>query len=391
MKLEQYIRGALVKSVVSGEAGDRSCRQHEFNGVATMRAVLGNERRQLSAVYLYVTDDGIQASSSGNVTWYDAREKHPSRSEYRLFYETNPVTDRMSAGDSLFFGILPNQSVLILLVPADTLIDTQLRWMLGLDKESQYKPANRQIEWVTRSILEQIGITLPSETDACLDDMLARFRGTFPRTKTFSEYARSTLPDVDSRDDPDSVLMAWMEREESLFRTLEDCLVKKRIQHGFSTTDEFIQFSLSVHNRRKSRVGFALENHFECLLTDRGLRYTRAPVTENKSKPDFIFPGIEEYKNSDFPTKCLTMLGAKSTCKDRWRQVLAEADRIQHKHLLTLEGAISISQTEEMQQRNLQLVVPRAIHHSYKTIQQKWLMSVADFLMLVDVRQRSSE
>jgi hypothetical protein len=28
------------------------------------------------------------------------------------------------------------------------------------------------------------------------------------------------------------------------------------------------------------------------------------------------------------------MPGVKSTCKDRWRQVLAEADRIDHKHLL---------------------------------------------------------
>jgi hypothetical protein len=30
------------------------------------------------------------------------------------------------------------------------------------------------------------------------------------------------------------------------------------------------------------------------------------------------------------------MLGVKTTCSDRWRQVLAEADRIQLKHLLTL-------------------------------------------------------
>jgi hypothetical protein len=33
------------------------------------------------------------------------------------------------------------------------------------------------------------------------------------------------------------------------------------------------------------------------------------------------------------------MLGSKSTLKDRWRQVLDEADRITHKHLLTLSRA----------------------------------------------------
>jgi len=56
------------------------------------------------------------------------------------------------------------------------------------------------------------------------------------------------------------------------------------------------------------------------------------------------------------------MLGVKSTCKDRWRQVLAEADRIDQKHLLTLEAAISINQTAEMQSKQLQLVVPAAVH-----------------------------
>ena len=37
----------------------------------------------------------------------------------------------------------------------------------------------------------------------------------------------------------------------------------------------------------------------------------------------------------------------KSTCKDRWRQVLSEADRIPNKHLFTLEAAISENQTSK--------------------------------------------
>ena len=42
------------------------------------------------------------------------------------------------------------------------------------------------------------------------------------------------------------------------------------------------------------------------------------------------------------------MLAVKSTCKDRWRQILAEADRLPVKHLLTLEPGISVAQTDEM-------------------------------------------
>ncbi len=81
------------------------------------------------------------------------------------------------------------------------------------------------------------------------------------------------------------------------------------------------------------------------------------------------------------------MLGVKSTCKDRWRQVLAEADRVEEKHLLTLEASISTSQTDEMKAKKLQLVLPTALHPSYTQEQQAWLMSLGDFTEVVRLRQ----
>ncbi|MFN2369176.1 MAG: type II restriction endonuclease [Desulfurivibrionaceae bacterium] len=48
--------------------------------------------------------------------------------------------------------------------------------------------------------------------------------------------------------------MAWMEREEILFRTMEKHLIGERLSQGFDgDVDSFISFSLSVQNRRKSR------------------------------------------------------------------------------------------------------------------------------------------
>lgn len=80
------------------------------------------------------------------------------------------------------------------------------------------------------------------------------------------------------------------------------------------------------------------------------------------------------------------MLGAKSTCKDRWRQVLSEANRIDHKHLLTVEPGISENQTEEMKIKNLQLVVPTSLHSTYRPTQQQWLLNVDGFIKLVKSR-----
>jgi hypothetical protein len=83
------------------------------------------------------------------------------------------------------------------------------------------------------------------------------------------------------------------------------------------------------------------------------------------------------------------VLGVKTTCKDRWRQVLAEADRIPQKHLLTLEPAISTAQTDEMQSRNLKLVIPKPLHTSYSPTQQAAMLSLKDFVELVERRQNA--
>src|SRR5690606_2121160 len=119
--------------------------------------------------------------------------------------------------------------------------------------------------------------------------------------------------------------------------------------------DGFLSFSLSVQNRRKSRAGQSLENHLEALFGVSGIRFARGAVTENRNKPDFLFPGAAEYHDPMFPAARLTMLASKSTLKDRWRQVLPEAQRIPDKHLFTLEPGISENQTTQMQAERLQL------------------------------------
>src|SRR3546814_19472573 len=96
--------------------------------------------------------------------------------------------------------------------------------------------------------------------------------------------------------------MAWMEREEILFRTLERHLVKERLEQGFSAEriEEFISFSLSVQNRRKSRVGYSLEHHMEVDFKTQHLRYKHTATNENKTKTDFLLPAPEEYYDPDF-------------------------------------------------------------------------------------------
>ena len=81
--------------------------------------------------------------------------------------------------------------------------------------------------------------------------------------------------------------MAWMEQEELLFRTLERHLAADTLEGLYSEgqvdVDRFIEVSLSLHNRRKSRAGRGLENHLIALFAALHLRHTFNPVTENAS------------------------------------------------------------------------------------------------------------
>ncbi|MEE3719718.1 type II restriction endonuclease [Tumidithrix elongata RA019] len=388
--LSEYFTGVAAKRLSAVESDIFRSHQHEFNGVKGLKQLFGSAKQTYQAKFIYLNDhDDEPPVDDGYLTWYDARENHPNRSEYRLYFPDTLVSQCAAEGDLLVIGTRPDNSVLVIIAENDSTISNQIQWLFGLTNLShsgfsvrgELETDQDRIEFTSRFILENIGIAIESNEENYLETMLEKFEGSFPNTRIFSEHARSTLQDINLEDGLDSAIMAWMEREEILFRTLERYLIADRLSKGFDNDVEgFLAFSLSVQNRRKSRVGYALENHLETIFTDSNIRYSRGKVTENRSKPDFLFPGQAEYKDPNFNPLHLTMLGVKSTCKDRWRQVLSEANRISTKHLLTLETAISNNQTEEMRFQRLQLVIPRSLHSTYTPKQQAWLMDLTEFV-----------
>lgn len=396
--LSEFFSGVAIKSLSAVEANLVRSHQHEFNGVEALKKLFGQAvgKQKFDAKFIYLTDHDDEAIiSEGFLTWYDAREAHLSRSEHRLYFPTTDVSNCAAEGDVLVIGRRHDGQILVIIAEAESTISNQVRWLFGFydvihpgfSVKAETESDQVKLEFASRLILDEIGV-VQEEPPNFLDLILSNFGKRFPPTREFSRFARDTLGKVNPRDDPDAVLLAWMDREEILFRALEKHIVGDRLNTGFANdVDGFLSFSLSVQNRRKSRVGSALENHIEEILCECGVRYARAAVTEKNAKPDFIFPGIAEYKSASFPAEKLTMLGVKSTCKDRWRQVLVEADRVDKKHLLTLEPGISNAQTDEMKAKGLTLVVPKGLHSSYSLAQQEWLMTFSDFIAEVRRRQ----
>lgn len=397
--LSQYFTAVACKPLSAVEADLCRSHQHEWNGVEALIKMFGRatEKHTFPASFMYLCDhDDEPVVADGFVTWYDSRLKHATRTEHRLYFPTTPVSMCAAEGDILVIGRKPDNSILIIIAEGGSTIASQIQWLFGFGGEahpgfsvrSELECEQDRIEFASRIILEHIGVVIEEVEENYLDEMLRKFGGKFPNTRDFSAYARASLKDIDPREHGDAALMAFVEREEILFRTLERHIIGDRLQAGFiDDVDGFIAYSLSVQNRRKSRAGSSLENHLEVIFNAQSIQNSRTCVTENKEKPDFIFPSIIHYRNPEFDAAKLTMLAVKSTCKDRWRQVLPEADRIPAKHLLTLEPGISENQTNQMIRSNLQLVVPKALHTTYKVDQQTWLMSFDDFIRLLKTRQ----
>lgn len=393
--LSTYFTGIAAKQLSAVEIIPDISNQHELNGVAQLKEIFGTNKRTLQARFIYLGEkEEDYATDAGFLTWYDARERHPTRSEYRLYYPTTAVSESANEGDLIVIGILPDETALVIIAEAESKYENNLIWLFSLRGEDMTKFAVKDLEtkddsaldYASRMILDEIGVESVETDENYLETMIARFDGRFPSTRIFSEYARQTIAEVSASSNPDEALVTWMEREEVLFRTLERHIIGGRVSEGFQDVDTFVSYSLSVQNRRKSRAGHALEHHVEQVLKDNSVIYSRGRETENRSKPDFIFPNIENYHNPDFLPENLTMLGVKSTCKDRWRQVLSEAARIDNKHLLTLEPGITENQTAEMQANRLQLVLPRNLHETYSVAQKEWLMDITGFIDLVRSR-----
>lgn len=397
--LSEFFAAVAIKTLSAVEADLARSHQHEFNGNQDLIRVFGRAREKhiFPARFIYLTGgDDAPVVEDATVTWYDARLRHRTRTEHRLYFPTTAVSQAAAEGDLIVIGKRPDGSVLVLVAQARSTIASQIQWLFnvphatlqGFSIREELDTEQDRIQFASTFILEQIGIIVETTDEAWLHKMLEKFGGTFPTTRLFSAYARSTVPEVTAHEDPDAALLIWMEREELLFRTLEKHLLAERLSRGFNEdTEGFLQFALSVLNRRKSRVGLALENHLEVVFTQNNILCDRAALTEGKAKPDFLFPSGKHYRDEHVDARLLTMLGVKSTCKDRWRQVLAEAKRIEAKHLLTLEAAISKDQTREMQQHNLQLVIPRKLQATYAADQLPHLIDLDTFIRLVRDRQ----
>ena len=179
----------------------------------------------------------------------------------------------------------------------------------------------------TGRLLDTGGIDPGIHEGIAIREFIAGLSVDFPDSRQLSEAARKISGRVYDREecimsDPDAKLLEWTRTEYSIFRMLEQERYGGIIRQGFSSTDEFVLMANQVLNRRKSRAGKSLEHHLSAIFDANGLQYSSQAQTEGRKRPDFIFPSERAYHDPLFPDGRIITLAAKTTCKDRWRQIL---------------------------------------------------------------------
>lgn len=219
----------------------------------------------------------------------------------------------------------------------------------------------------------------------------------FPASTDISDAARRIQELVHDRAEqvrtnPDAKLVEYTRVEYAIFRELERQAYGDRISRGFRDVDSFVELANRVLNRRKSRAGRSLEHHLGAIFDANRLVFDTQVRTEGGKRPDFVFPSAAAYHDPLFPAEDLVILAAKTTCKDRWRQILNEADRNRNgvHYLVTLQQGNSDRQLEEMASERVQLVVPKQYHGFYPRPYRQGIWSLGDFISFVRKKESAA-
>ncbi len=305
-----------------------------------------------------------------------------TRNEYRItrFGRGFPFLNDENVGDLLVLARFDKDYYEAFVLQTDDEIDDFFSFFnLSYDKTNQIIDVHQAEQ------PEQRLLTL-------INDFVARYAD-FPDTRIMATGARNCFNEANGIvthnivSTPDDVLLGWLDTEYTLFKYMEEKVYSDIITKPFSSIDTFVSMANEVLNRRKSRAGKSLEHHLADIFTRNELSFEEQVITEEKKKPDFVFPNGRCYHNMTFPGEMLTVLGAKTTCKDRWRQVLNEADRVDDKYLFTLQQGISSNQLKEMQDYRLHLVVPHKYLTSFPKEYRSGICDLSTFIGMVKERQ----
>jgi type II restriction enzyme len=369
---------AILKFVSANDCGLTGSHQAGFylpKSAWELYAPFAPEKGRLEKSKVRITWQGGEYATDSVVTWYGQK----TRFEYRLtsFGKGFPYLTDDSVGD------------LLVLIPQD--LHNFLAYFIDLPEDIGDIEAALGVEAIgTWAVYEGSTEPAPVSPEDCIDKQFRTFAqglDGFPEGDLFSEKTREAMigcvNDFGKRL-ADDRLMDLMKAEHRLFRLVERQLCLPEVRRLFKDIDDFLKTAAALMNRRKSRAGRSIRNHVEYLLKDASIPFEVRP--EIRGEPDIVIPSKAAYDDPKFPAEKLFVVGVKTTCKNRWREVAQEAPRIEWKHLITIQEGVSARQLAQMNQHKVALVVPQKLHSRYPHVKGVHLMDVEGFIRTVRKR-----
>lgn len=132
-----------------------------------------------------------------------------------------------------------------------------------------------------------------------------------------------------------------------------------RVVRGFAELDAVF---LSASQQRKTRAGRSFEQHIAATLTAGRIRFIEQAVTGGR-RPDFVLPDVKELKSKRRSRAGALVLAAKTTLRERWKQVSSERLNCDV-FLATVDDRVPATSIKEMTDAGIRLVVPESLKAS---------------------------
>lgn len=143
---------------------------------------------------------------------------------------------------------------------------------------------------------------------------------------------------------------------------------------------------LSASQQRKTRAGRSFEHHIAASLAAGKIRFTEQAVTGGR-RPDFVMPDLRTLNNKKRTREGALVLAAKTTLRERWKQVSSERLNCDV-FLATVDDRVASSSIKEMADADIRLVVPESLKDSSEAhyYQKPNVLSFREFFDL-EIRQ----
>lgn len=386
LDLRKYFDSIIAKRLSEVEVAPKKSNQHEFNATSAMKKLFGKERKKFETKFIYLCDEKEPVTCLAFMTWYDAREKNPLRSEYRLFYKSTPVSSLAAPGDYLFLCKLQDGKLLAIITKKDSMMGQRIRWLFGTEPanlfETGFLNANdASCEMIADTILELIGVDARGRENPELALNLEEVYGNcLPTFEQFCDLARKRSGIEPDTQVADEAIMSWMYCQEELVCAMRRYLQKLHEQGTTGIAGDFCRLEKLVNGKWQED---ALMSHMCALLQARKICF-ESNSSENQS---LMLPGWKENHDGSYPAGRLSLIEFQTLMDDSNSTLARDRTNAPVTYVVTMDPGLTTEQIEALEKRKIQPVIPGPVQKLYNGKNVFWFLSVEELLQLLIEKQ----